>query len=147
MEQYNNPHSIYTGFTISGNKGSCNDVWTLKFSACPDPDLDGIIINDNCPFVNNPDQYDDDNDGFGNLCDNCPMINNPDQTDADMDGIGDACQASAGSFRARAQVKNADIYIENYNRGMIMKSPNGNCYRIKVNNDGRIASALVPCPE
>jgi hypothetical protein len=57
-----------------------------------DPDGDGIVCgNDNCPFVDNPDQRDSDNDGVGDACDNCPVVANPNQADADGDLVGDAC--------------------------------------------------------
>jgi hypothetical protein len=46
---------------------------------------------DNCPFVANSNQADNDLDGKGNACDNCPSIANPGQADADGDGAGDAC--------------------------------------------------------
>jgi hypothetical protein len=55
-----------TGCTLScdtpstcGEYGVCN----------PDPDGDGVISNDNCPFTYNPDQADCDGDGTGNVCD------------------------------------------------------------------------------
>jgi hypothetical protein len=57
-----------------------------------DPDGDGIVCgNDNCPFVDNPDQRDSDNDGVGDACDNCPVVANRNQADADGDLVGDAC--------------------------------------------------------
>jgi len=41
----------------------------------------------------------------------------------------------------------ADIFIENFNRGVILLAPNGNCFRLKVTNDGQVVSELVECPE
>ena len=70
----------------------------------PDFDGDGIPnLEDNCPFVYNPDQKDINFNGIGDACedwdgdgilnafDNCPHVYNPDQKDSDGDGIGDAC--------------------------------------------------------
>ena len=77
--------------------------------AC-DPDIDGDLVpnlQDNCPFVNNPDQegtgpwniegcdQDADDDGVRDLDDSCPYRSNPDQRDSDLDGIGDACDADS----------------------------------------------------
>ena len=67
----------------------------------------GTQRNNNCPFLENSDQSDRDDDGRGDVCDdftdpdadnvsdaddNCPDISNPGQQDADGDGIGDVCE-------------------------------------------------------
>ena len=57
-------------------------------------DYDGDGIEDpydNCPWENNPDQYDDDGDGIGTTCDNCPNDANATQDDLNGDLIGDVC--------------------------------------------------------
>jgi hypothetical protein len=39
---------------------------------------------------------------------------------------------------ARFQVADGDIFIEDINRGIIMKSPDGNCWRGTLNNNGQL---------
>ncbi len=76
-----------------------------------DSDGDGVMdAEDNCPFVENPDQTDTDGDGAGDACDtvnnsdsdddgvdnevdNCPTVANPGQEDSDGDGAGDVCDS------------------------------------------------------
>ena len=48
-------------------------------------------MQDNCPFVCNPQQADYDKDGHGDVCDNCPDSPNPTQSNIDGDKFGDAC--------------------------------------------------------
>jgi len=69
-------------------------------SVCPatgnDTDADGLQdIEDNCPLVPNPAQFDSDLDFVGDDCDNCPVDFNPGQADGDLDGQGDACDVAA----------------------------------------------------
>lgn len=48
---------------------------------------------------------------------------------------------------AKLQVKDGDIYIENINKGIIMKSPNGQCWRGTMDNTGNLQFSGVDCPE
>ena len=45
---------------------------------------------------------------------------------------------------AKFQVKNGDIFIEDIDRGIIMKSPDGNCWRGVINNQGQLEFVLLP---
>lgn len=40
--------------------------------------------------------------------------------------------------KARLQVADGDIFIQDINKGIIMKSPDGNCWRGTVNNSGQL---------
>lgn len=88
-----------------------------------DADCDGVLNeDDNCPCVSNPDQSDEDNNGWGDACpcrplplavcegsaqppngdadcdgvlnriDNCECVANQNQTDDNNNGIGDSCE-------------------------------------------------------
>lgn len=47
---------------------------------------------------------------------------------------------------AKLQVTQGDVYIDNSNRGIILTSPNGNCWRVTVDNSGNLVRASVACP-
>jgi hypothetical protein len=55
-------------------------------------------------------------------------------------GIGTKQPAS------KLQISHGDVYIEDINNGVIMKSPDGNCWRTTMNNDGTFKSTSIPCP-
>ena len=76
-----------------------------------DKDGDGLYDwEDNCPYLYNPEQKDENGNGVGDACesqhqdkdwdqdgwvdseDNCPMVMNQDQLDENSNGIGDACE-------------------------------------------------------
>jgi hypothetical protein len=49
---------------------------------------------------------------------------------------------------AKVHVRSGDIYIEDIERGIIMKSPDGTCWRGTINNQGQlIFESLNECPE
>ena len=55
-------------FAVAFQNCSDESVETLPIT---DSDNDGIEDSiDNCAFISNPNQEDDDNDGLGNVCDN-----------------------------------------------------------------------------
>jgi len=74
---------VYTG------SDTCYDVSVSVESA--DLDGDGVIdLDDNCPDVSNPDQFDSDNDGIGDVCDPCTAATEVcDNIDNDCDGAID----------------------------------------------------------
>ena len=47
---------------------------------------------------------------------------------------------------SKLQVKDGDIFLENINNGVIMKSPNGSCWRVTVQNDGTLKTTAITCP-
>lgn len=55
-------------------------------------------------------------------------------------GIGTAAPAS------RLQVANGDVFIQDINNGVIMKSPNGQCWRYTPDNTGQLVGTPITCP-
>ena len=47
---------------------------------------------------------------------------------------------------AKLEVGSGDIYVNGSANGVILKAPNGNCWRITVNNDGTLSTTNVSCP-
>lgn len=91
-----------------GTVSTGTDTVEIRVAAVnDDDDNDGVLDNDdNCPFVANQLQEDndtdalgdacdpdDDNDGVDDLADNCPLVSNATQSDSDRDGVGDLCDA------------------------------------------------------
>ncbi|ANF52065.1 hypothetical protein A0O34_16765 [Chryseobacterium glaciei] len=48
--------------------------------------------------------------------------------------------------KSKVHVATGDVYIEQVGNGVIMKSPNGNCWRVTVSNTGTFTSAAMTCP-
>jgi hypothetical protein len=49
--------------------------------------------------------------------------------------------------KTRLQVADGDIYISDISKGVIMKSPNGQCWRMTVTNGGELQFSMIECPE
>lgn len=60
-------------------------------------------------------------------------------------GIGQTNTAYT-PINSKLQVKGGDIYIEDITKGVIMKSPNGQCWRTTVDNTGSLVTAATTCP-
>ncbi|MFD2524093.1 hypothetical protein [Emticicia soli] len=44
------------------------------------------------------------------------------------------------------QLDNGDIFVRDFNRGIILKSPGSNCWRITISDWGDFVKTYVPCP-
>ncbi len=47
---------------------------------------------------------------------------------------------------SKLQVANGDVYIEDINNGVIMKSPDGQCWRYTPDNTGQLVPTAINCP-
>lgn len=48
---------------------------------------------------------------------------------------------------SRVSVKGGDVNILDIGSGVIMKSPDGNCWRMTVSNSGQPVFSSIPCPQ
>lgn len=132
-----------------------------------DQDADGIFdLYDNCITVSNPGQEDCNNNGTGDACedadtdcdnipdsiDNCLTLPNPNQHDQNNNGIGDLCEdfpkvgLNTEEPKAELHLSNGSLYIDNSDKGIILRDSLGQCYIVKIVN-GLLTSALIPCPQ
>jgi len=154
LERFYTFGNVIGAITISGNNTNCNSIDDV-LDGCGE---DGVIANDNCTEVSNPDQLDGDNDGVGDACDNCPTIANNNQLDTDGNGVGDVCELEAGEDvgfvgisttmpASKLHVEDGDVFISNIHRGVIMKSPDGKCFRYQPNEQGTLIGTEISCPQ
>ena len=64
-------------------------------------------------------------------------------------GIGDF-EGTTGPLenpKSRLHVKDGDVFIDDIQSGVIMKSPDGNCWRMRVSNTGEPVFTSVNCPD
>ncbi|MEQ1585515.1 MAG: hypothetical protein ABL895_06535 [Cyclobacteriaceae bacterium] len=48
--------------------------------------------------------------------------------------------------KSKLQVESGDVYINSINSGLIMKSPNGQCWRMSIDNSGNPVFSPIICP-
>ena len=51
-----------------------------------------------------------------------------------------------GTPKAKLEIKEGDIYVNDPTKGIILKSPNGNCWRVTVDNTGNFVRTAITCP-
>lgn len=97
---------------------------------------------DNRVFVNSVLPDDADGDGVIDSMDNCINTPNPDQADFDSDGVGDLCDVPEN----KVIIEEGVLYQEDA-EGILLKSRNGNCYLIYIDDNGTLTTQQRPCPE
>ena len=58
-------------------------------------------------------------------------------------GIGDDCENA--TYDTKLSIENGDAFIETPS-GLILRGVDGNCYRLLVDSEGGLRTALTPCP-
>jgi hypothetical protein len=48
--------------------------------------------------------------------------------------------------KAKLEVKDGDVYVNDPTKGIILKSPNGNCWRVTIDNTGNFVRTAIACP-
>ena len=67
-------------------------------------------------------------------------------TKDDKVGIGMGPGGSDNFPKSRLQVKDGDVFIDKIGSGVIMKSPNGQCWRMTVSDAGAPVFTAITCP-
>lgn len=49
-------------------------------------------------------------------------------------------------FHGRVEVVDHDVYVTDSTKGIILRSPDGQCWRVTVGNDGSLSASLMACP-
>ncbi len=61
-------------------------------------------------------------------------------------GIGNSLGGTNNLPKSRLHVQSGDVYIDQIGSGVIMKSPNGQCWRMTVSNAGAAVFTAISCP-
>lgn len=64
-----------------------------------------------------------------------------------ISGIGNIGISTGNSLpTSKLQVKGGDIHVDNIGSGIILTSPNGNCWRVTIDNSGNLIKTAITCP-
>lgn len=48
--------------------------------------------------------------------------------------------------KSKLQITDGDVYLDNPSRGIVLKSPNGNCWRVTIDDSGNFVRTNIACP-
>lgn len=51
-----------------------------------------------------------------------------------------------GTPKAKLEITDGDVYVNDAAKGIILKSPNGNCWRVTMDNTGNFVRTSITCP-
>ena len=115
------------------------------YQSADDYDDDGVEDSyDNCPRIQNAEQFDTDGDGIGNLCDNCSNVHNINQWDLDGDTAGDLCDSDMDNDGVLNDSDNC-LRVYNTSQSDIDSSGEGDACDYDIDGDG-ISNLQDECP-
>ena len=138
-----------SGGDISSNYGS-SDAWVVKIDATgniiweqsyggSDQDQTRILV----PAL-----------GGGYILGNSSQSTNNDVTSGNNGGrdywlvkIDDATAPTLCTAKTQVTAETGDAYIDDSCYGVILTSPNGSCFRVRVQDDGTLKSEAIVCPQ
>lgn len=110
----------------SGNLGLGNSNPNYKLDVVGDINLTGNIFKNGVPF---------DTISIWQKTDSVAYVNDF------LVGIGTEKPTT------RLEVKDGDIYINDINSGIILKSPNNKCWRVTIDDEGNFVRTEIDCPD
>ena len=132
---------------LDDNLAEVNETFELTIIETTNVDFGinfGYHINNLETTITILDDDDLDNDLIEDSIDNCPNNYNPQQSDYDNDGIGDTCDNNTEVTQLQEVQDN--LYLNKNHSGLVLKSPDGNCWIIVVENNGATKTINVTCP-
>jgi hypothetical protein len=106
----------------------------------------GVVIDRNGGYGNNPIYYDNGvNPDEGSFAVRYRISSSSFRTDLMIRKNGFVGIGTTNP-KSKLEVTDGDVYINNSSRGIILKSPNGNCWRVTIDNNGNFVNTSIQCP-